>query len=182
MCYGSVYAKKSYAICATFENDPIMFYPIECYRRRHFSSALACQSDALGLWPSNDMMEGKKRRFNLYLCVCLVRIVTVYRTPKEKDITPRDVWRLEWTESMKEKKNDWKKKKIISYHKCIAMTFPGVYVCKLWSTPCEWLLPTIHCYLRWCNLFFKPLLIFFPFPHPIFRCLVHFFTAESYLW
>lgn len=59
------------------------------------------------------------------------------------------------------------KKKIVSYHIRIAIWLLAVCVCeRMWSSPCEWrsFLSLYNCYLRLCNLFFKPLLIIFFVP------------------
>lgn len=133
--------------------------------------------------------EKKYCRFDF--CVCPVKIcVTLYNTQRENDITPtrRNEAHTLSTElnrrEREQKKSDWRKKenRIVSHTYC-DLTSSSVCVCeRMWSSPCEWrsFLSLNNCYLRLCNLFFKPLLIIFVCPlspHPHFGRLVHFFTA-----
>lgn len=115
--------------------------------------------------------EKKYCRFDF--CVCPVKIcVTLYNTQRENDITPtrRNEAHILSTEPNRResrKKVIEGKKKIVSYHLYCDLTSSSVCVCeRMWSSPCEWrsFLSLYNCYLRLCNLFFKPLLIIFCVP------------------
>lgn len=117
--------------------------------------------------------EKKYCRFDF--CVCPVKIcVTLYNTQRENDITPtrrNEAHTLSTEPNRREsrKKVIEGKKKIVSYHIRIAIWLLPVCVCvceRMWSSPCEWrsFLSLYNCYLRLCNLFFKPLLIIFCVP------------------